>query len=75
MWIPGPFYERAPHYWLFMGLLLVVLGIYLGIELNRAFLYAGVALGAASCGWAIRVFQHRAASERRQPDIAEATSD
>jgi len=53
----------------------VVLGIYLGIELNRAFLYAGVVLGAASCGWAIRVFQRRAASERPQPDIAEAASD
>lgn len=75
MWIPGPFYEKAPHYWLFVGLLLVVLGIYLGIEMNRAFLYAGVVLGAASCAWAVRVFQRRAASERPKPEMAEAPSD
>lgn len=59
MWIPGPLYDRAPHYWLFVGLLLVVVGIYLGMEMHRAFLYIGVLLGGSSCAWALRVFQRR----------------
>lgn len=59
MWIPGPLYDRAPHYWLFVGLLLVIVGIYLGMEMHRAFLYVGVLLGGLSCTWALKVFQSR----------------
>jgi len=64
MWIPGPLYDRAPHYWLFVGLLLVVVGIYLGMEMHRAFLYVGVLLGGSSCAWALRVFQRRTQAPR-----------
>jgi hypothetical protein len=39
MYLPNSLYERAPHYWLFIGMLLVVLGIYLGIEMSIPFLY------------------------------------
>ena len=53
MYLPNSLYERAPHYWLFIGMLLVVLGIYLGIEMSSTFLYAGVSLGIASCAWAV----------------------
>lgn len=74
MWIPGPIYDRAPHYWLLIGLLLVIVGIYLGMEMHRAFLYVGVFLGGSSCVWALRVFQRRtqvpsdAAAERAAAD-------
>jgi len=67
MWLPSPFYERAPHYWLFIGLLLMILGLYLGIEMDRMFLFVGLALGFASCAWGVRVFLRRS---RRNTDTA-----
>ena len=27
MWIPTPLYERAPAYWLWIGLFLIVVGV------------------------------------------------
>ena len=60
MYLPNSLYERAPHYWLFTGLLLVVLGIYLGLHMDPVFLYVGVTLGGLSCAWGVRVFLHRA---------------
>ena len=60
MHLPGTLYERAPHYWLFTGLLLMVLGIYLGLQMDPVFLYLGVTLGVLSCVWGVRVFLRRA---------------
>ena len=45
MWLPTPVYEKAPHYWLLLGLLLIVLGVYLGLEIGRAYLVVGVGCG------------------------------
>jgi hypothetical protein len=59
MHLPNSLYERAPHYWLFVGLLLVVLGAYLGMQMDTKFLYVGVSLGLLSCAWGVRVFLHR----------------
>lgn len=59
MYLPNSVYERAPHYWLFVGLLLVVLGVYLGLQINTRYLYVGVSLGLLSCLWGIRVFLRR----------------
>lgn len=67
MWLPTPFYDRAPHYWLFIGLLLMILGAYLGIEMDVIFLFIGMALGLASCAWGVRVFLRRS---RRNTDTA-----
>jgi len=64
-------YERAPHYWIFIGVLLTVLGIYLGIEISQTYLLVGVVLGLASCVWGIRILMHRA---RRRDDEGVATS-
>jgi hypothetical protein len=60
MYLPNSLYERAPHYWLFVGLLLVLLGVYLGVQVDTKFLFLGVTLGALSCAWGIRVLLHRA---------------
>ena len=60
MYLPNSLYERAPHYWLFIGLLLVVLGIYLGLQVNTRYLYVGVSLGVLSCAWGVRVLLRRA---------------
>ena len=65
MYLPNSLYDRAPHYWLFIGMLLVVLGIYLGIEMSSTFLYLGVLLGLASCAWGARIFLRRS---RRSDD-------
>lgn len=59
MYLPDSLYERAPHYWLFIGLLLVVLGVYLGLQVDTKFMFVGVSLGLLSCAWGVRVFLRR----------------
>lgn len=71
MWIPTPVYEKAPHYWLLLGLLFIVVGSYLGLQDGRSFMFGGVAVGIACCLWSIRVFSKRAQS-RVDGDEAQA---
>ena len=59
MYLPKSLYERAPIFWLLIGMLLIILGVYLGIEMSRNFLYAGVPLGLGSCLWGLRVMMKR----------------
>lgn len=59
MYLPDSLYERAPHYWVFVGLLLIVLGVYLGVQMSMTFLYLGVGLGLLSCAWGVRVLLRR----------------
>ena len=59
MYLPNSLYERAPHYWLFIGMLLVVLGVYLGIQVDTKFLVLGVGLGTLSCLWGTRILLRR----------------
>ena len=70
MWLPTPLYERAPHYWLFLGLFLMVVGAYLGMEMDRRFLYLGFGLGLACCAWSARTYWLR--SFNRESAAAEA---
>ena len=71
MYLPNSIYERAPHYWLLIGLLLVILGVYLGIQMNSKFLVVGVLLGLASCAWGLRVLLRRS---RRPGEVDVASS-
>jgi len=71
MYLPNSIYERAPHYWLLIGLLLVMLGVYLGIQMNSKFLVVGVLLGLASCAWGLRVLLRRS---RRPGEVDVASS-
>ncbi len=73
MYIPESLYERAPQYWLFVGLLLVILGVYLGLQVNNKFLFVGVSLGLLSCAWGVRVFVHRA-RKAGEADVVGASS-
>lgn len=57
MWLPTPLYERVPQFWLLLGLLFMIAGLYLGIEYNSAFLYVGV--GAACVLWGAAVVAWR----------------
>lgn len=67
MWLPNPVYEKAPHYWLLLGLLFIVVGSYLGYERNPVFIYTGVAVGIACCAWGVRVLTKRSRS-RDEPE-------
>jgi hypothetical protein len=57
MWLPTPLYERVPQFWLLLGLLFMISGLYLGLEYNMAFLYVGV--GAACVLWGAAVVAWR----------------
>jgi len=59
MYLPNSIYERAPHYWLFIGMLLLILGVYLGVEMSSTFMYLGVTFGLASCAWGVRILVRR----------------
>jgi hypothetical protein len=59
MWIPKAVYDRAPQYWMLVGLLLIVLGIYLGLEMHPLFFIAGFLVGVASLLWGFRVYDKR----------------
>lgn len=73
MYLPNSLYERAPQYWLFIGLLLVILGVYLGMQIDSKFMYVGVGLGAVSCGWGVRILLRRA-RKPGEADVASASS-
>ena len=64
MWLPSQFYEKAPYYWLLLGLLFIVVGSYLGLQVELNYLYFGVAVGLCCCLWSIRVFTVRAKHRR-----------
>ena len=53
MWLPGPFYERVPQFWLMLGLLFIATGTYLGFDYEFTFLYIGV--GLVCVVWSIGV--------------------
>lgn len=70
MYLPNSIYERAPHYWLFVGMLLIILGVYLGVQVDSKFTVLGVSLGALSCVWGVRILLRRA----RKPGEADVVS-
>jgi Kef-type K+ transport system membrane component KefB len=64
MWLPSQFYEKAPHYWLLLGLLFITVGSYLGLQVEINYLYFGVVVGLCCCLWSVRVFTARAKHRR-----------
>ena len=59
MWLPTPLYERVPQFWLLLGLLFMITGLYLGFEYHMAFLYVGVGAACVLWGVAVVVWRHR----------------
>ena len=64
MWLPSQFYEKAPQYWLLLGLLFIIVGSYLGLQVELSYLYFGVVVGLCCCLWSVRVFTARAKHRR-----------
>ena len=73
MYLPNSIYERAPHYWLFVGMLLIILGVYLGVQVDTKFTVLGVSLGVLSCSWGVRILLRRA-RKPGEADIVSASS-
>lgn len=67
MFIPKSLYESAPHYWLALGLMMIVVGAYLGVQANLGYGYAGAGAGLVCCLWSVRVFRQRSMRKDRQP--------
>ena len=51
MSIPTPVSGRAVKVWLFVGLALIAIGVFLGLQVSPYYLYAGAAIGAGCIGW------------------------
>lgn len=71
MWLPTPLYEKAPHYWLLLGLLLIALGVYLGLEVGGAYLIVGVGCGIVSCIWSARTYWRRSLHRESKIEVPE----
>lgn len=71
MWLPDSFYERAPQYWLLLGLMLIIVGTYLGVQMQKPlFIYLGVGVGAVCCLWSFRIFNRRTHLRNKTKDLS-----
>ena len=69
MYLPKSIYEYAPHYWVVVGVLLVLLGVDSDPGMFR---YFSIALGALSSIWGTAIFLKRRA--QRQIEDSEASA-
>ena len=67
MFISKTLYEKAPFYWIVLGILLIACGIYYGRAGNQDYFLAGIGGGAFACIWGLLVLRRRQAQEKRQP--------
>ena len=67
MFIPKSLYEKAPFFWVVLGILLVLFGIYYGKAGDRDFFLAGLGGGAFAVFWGLLLFGRRLARESRKP--------
>lgn len=67
MFVPKSLYESAPYYWIVLGIVLIIMGVYLGATGNLTYSLAGIGGGAISCIWGLLVFQRRLANDARKP--------
>ena len=57
MWIPTRIYERMPQFYIFIGLLFMSSGLYLGFDFKLTFVYLGT--GIFCFVWGLRIFLTR----------------
>ena len=57
--LPKRVYDRAPIYWLLLGILLIVVGAYLGYQVRTLFYYVGGGFGLSCIGWSAFILARR----------------
>jgi hypothetical protein len=67
MFVPKIVYEKAPFYWIILGVLLIVTGTYYGKAGDPVFFLAGIGGGAIAFVWGLVIFSRRLAQESRKP--------
>ena len=65
MWLPAHYYERAPQFWLLLGLLFITSGTYMQFEGTMSFVYVGV--GICCVAWSACIIVMRARNRRESP--------
>lgn len=77
MWIPTRIYERMPQFYIFIGLLFMSSGLYLGFDFKLTFVYLGT--GIFCFVWGLRIFLtrlvHREAQGEQQLEAESAESN
>ena len=63
MFVPKFVYEKAPFYWIILGVLLIVTGTYYGKAGDPVYFFAGIGGGAIACVWGFVVFGRRLSRE------------
>jgi hypothetical protein len=67
MFISRGLYERAPYYWVILGVLLIVMGTYLGASADAKYYVGGTGGGILACIWGLLIFRKRLSREARRP--------
>ena len=67
MFIPRGLYERAPYYWVILGAVLMMMGVYLGATAGSGYYFAGVGCGAIALVWGLLTFRKRLIRDVRRP--------
>ena len=57
--LPKKVYDRAPIYWLLLGLLLMGVGAYLGFQVKTLYYYLGGGSGLCCVAWSAYIFARR----------------
>jgi len=71
MWLPSPVYERAPQFWMLVGLLFMSFGTYLGFDYSFSFLC--YAFGFVAVGWSFCVSVMRSINRKNTHVVEEPT--
>ena len=67
MFISKTLYEKAPYFWIALGVLLIALGVYYARAGNQDYFLAGIGGGAFAFIWGLLVFRRRVTQEMRKP--------
>lgn len=59
MWLPTPIYEKVPQFWLLLGLLFLVLGLYIGFGFEVIYFYLALGILCTFRGFWIRLLRLR----------------
>lgn len=70
MWLPTPIYERIPQFWFIIGLLFIVGGLYLGVDIPIWFIY--IILGFLCCAFGLAVAVLRMKHRRAESESSDS---